>query len=46
MADTPIVSFRIPEWMLAQVRRIAELERRTVGAVIRLLLERQLGGKK
>jgi len=30
--------------MLAQLRKLADVERRTVGAVIRLLLERQLAG--
>jgi hypothetical protein len=40
--DSPTVSLRMDQWMLTKLRKMAADDRRTVGAVIRLLLERQL----
>ena len=43
--ESPLVSFRIPPWLLALLDQMAEEERRTRGSMIRLLLERQLSGE-
>lgn len=43
MSVSPSITIRLPEWVMAKVRQIAALESRTVGAVIRLLVMRQLG---
>lgn len=46
VAISPTVSLRIPRWVLDEVRRIAVEESRTVGMVIRLILEREFLGRK
>jgi hypothetical protein len=42
MPDSPTVSLRMDQWMLTKIRKMAADDRRTVGSVIRLLLEKQL----
>jgi hypothetical protein len=41
--ETRTLSFRAEPWLVDLIRKRAELERRKMGAMIRILLEKQLG---
>lgn len=46
MADLPTtLAFKTPTWMVERLRVLADHERRSVGNVIRVLLERALGDR-
>jgi len=40
--ESRTVSFRAPDWMIAKLEKLAESDRRSLGAVIRFMLEKQL----
>lgn len=46
MPDDIVLSTRVPEWMATAIRAIAKSERRTVGNLIRLIIEKYLSASK
>ena len=46
MPEDVVISLRVPEWMASAIRAIAKAERRTVGNLIRLIIEKYLSASK